>query len=85
MEDAEEIVMHRSLITLAAAVALMTGCNTMQGLEKDIGAGGQKVADVLKKDKPADDSDAGAPGSTDSRTQEPETTSIPGALADDYA
>jgi predicted small secreted protein len=34
---------------LAAGVALVAGCNTMQGLGKDIERGGEKLQDKAKR------------------------------------
>lgn len=36
-------------LALAASVALLAGCNTMQGLGEDIERGGQKLQDKAKR------------------------------------
>ena len=36
-------------LALAAGVALVAGCNTMQGLGKDIERGGEKLQDKAKR------------------------------------
>ena len=33
------------------AVALISGCNTVQGIGKDLGAAGEKIEDSAKKNK----------------------------------
>ena len=40
--------MFRTLFTLIVALAL-GGCNTMEGLGKDIQKGGEKIEDAAKK------------------------------------
>ena len=37
------------VLTLAAGLALAAGCNTMQGLGKDIERGGEKLQDQAKR------------------------------------
>ena len=42
--------MHKLLILLlASAAALLAGCNTMEGIGKDIKKGGQVLEDAAKK------------------------------------
>ena len=36
-------------LALAASLALLAGCNTMQGLGEDIERGGQKLQDKAKR------------------------------------
>ncbi len=56
------------LIGIAAALACVAGCNTVQGVGEDITAGGRKVEDVLKKDQPASDSSVSPPSPTEPAT-----------------
>jgi predicted small secreted protein len=51
--------MNPRFLAIVATVAFLAGCNTMHGVGEDIDAGGRKVEGVLKKDKPAGDSNAG--------------------------
>ena len=53
--------MNPRFVAIVATVAFIAGCNTMHGVGEDINAGGRKVDDVLKKDKPAGDSNVGTP------------------------
>lgn len=41
--------MLRSLVMALACLALLSGCNTVQGLGKDIQKGGQVLQDAAKK------------------------------------
>ena len=41
--------MKRTLAILLAATWLLAACNTMQGLGKDIRAGGEKIEEAAKK------------------------------------
>jgi predicted small secreted protein len=46
--------MKRILITLAAIMGLaafVAGCNTIEGMGKDIGKAGDKIEDAAKKSK----------------------------------
>lgn len=44
--------MRLTLITLIAAIAFLTSaCNTMQGMGKDVQAGGKKLEDSAEKNK----------------------------------
>ena len=56
-------------ILIAAMAALIAGCNTMRGVGQDIEAGGNKVEDMLKKDKSNTD---GTPS-----TSSPDVTTSP--------
>lgn len=65
--------MNPRFVAIVATVAFIAGCNTMHGVGEDIDAGGRKVEDVLKKDKPASDSNVDttstpAPASSGSNT-----------------
>jgi predicted small secreted protein len=51
--------MNPRFVVIAAVAAFVAGCNTMHGVGEDISAGGRKVEDVLKKDRPAGDSNGG--------------------------
>ena len=51
--------MNPRFVAIAAMAAFVAGCNTMHGVGEDISAGGRKVEDVLKKDRPAGDSNGG--------------------------
>ena len=43
-------MMHKFLtVAVAAWIALLAGCNTMQGLGQDIERGGEKIQDKAKK------------------------------------
>lgn len=53
--------MNLKFVAIVAVAACMAGCNTMQGVGKDIDAGGRKVEDVLKKDKSTSDSNINTP------------------------
>ena len=41
--------MKRILFVLIAALWLLAGCNTIQGMGKDIKTGGEKIEDAAKK------------------------------------
>ena len=41
--------MKRTLFVLMASLTLLAGCNTIEGLGKDIKTGGEKVAAAAKK------------------------------------
>ncbi len=41
--------MKRALFALAAVVVLLTGCNTFQGIGKDVQRAGEVVEDAAKK------------------------------------
>ncbi|MBT9489636.1 MAG: entericidin A/B family lipoprotein [Rubrivivax sp.] len=45
--------MNKLLITLAtlAAVLALSGCNTIEGMGKDIGKAGDKIEETAKKSK----------------------------------
>jgi predicted small secreted protein len=45
--------MNKLLITLAtlAAVLTLSGCNTIEGMGKDIGKAGDKIEETAKKSK----------------------------------
>ena len=43
--------MKRSLFALLAALYLLAGCNTIEGLGKDIKTGGEKIEDAAAKKK----------------------------------
>ena len=74
--------MNRSFVALAAAIAFMAGCNTMQGMGEDISAGGNKVEDVLKRDKSANDSNVNTPANPDSAATGSNADRMPTAPAD---
>ncbi|MCW5623017.1 MAG: entericidin A/B family lipoprotein [Burkholderiales bacterium] len=40
-----------TLLAMVVAAVLMQGCNTMEGIGKDIGAAGDKIEDTAKKSK----------------------------------
>jgi len=77
--------MNRNFVALAAAIAFMAGCNTMHGVGEDISAGGRKVEDVLKKDKPANDSNVNTPANPDPDTTGATADRMPTAPADTSA
>lgn len=41
--------MKRTLFALLAALTLLAGCNTIEGMGKDIQKGGEKIEDAAKK------------------------------------
>lgn len=41
-----------ALLALAAYAAVMSGCNTMEGMGRDVKAGGQKVEQEAQEHKP---------------------------------
>jgi len=41
--------MKRTLFALLAALYLLAGCNTIEGMGKDIQKGGEKIEDAAKK------------------------------------
>jgi entericidin B len=47
----KKIVTLLSLIAFAVAAAGMTGCNTMEGMGKDVKAGGQAIEKAADKNK----------------------------------
>jgi predicted small secreted protein len=69
----EEAVMSYRFVLALAAMACMSGCNTMHGIGEDVSAGGRKVEDVLKKDKSTDRSST-TPGNSSSTTTTPSAT-----------
>jgi entericidin B len=42
-------MIRRSIALVLAALALLAGCNTMQGLGQDIERGGEKLQEKAKK------------------------------------
>jgi PAS domain S-box-containing protein len=84
-DRAKEIVMNRSFVAVVAAIAFLAGCNTMQGLGKDITAGGNKVEDVLKKDEPEKDANVSTPANPDQSTTGSTTDRSPAASGDTSA
>lgn len=58
--------MITKIVVVAAIAALITGCNTIRGFGEDVQAGGNKVEDVLKRDKSNTD--------TNPSTQSPDVT-----------
>jgi predicted small secreted protein len=77
--------MNRSFVALAAAIVFTAGCNTMQGVGKDISAGGDKVVGFLKRDQPADGSSINPPADPDPATTGSDTNRIPAAPEDSSA
>jgi predicted small secreted protein len=71
----QELTMISKMILMAAVAALTVGCNTMRGVGQDIEAGGDKVEDVLKKDKSNTDT---APSTTS-----PDVTTNPEPASED--
>jgi predicted small secreted protein len=52
----KEMVMYLRFVAIAAAAALIAGCNTMRGAGEDIKAGEHKIENAFSKNKkPADD------------------------------
>jgi predicted small secreted protein len=41
--------MKRTLFVLLASLYLLAGCNTIEGMGKDIQKGGEKIEDAAKK------------------------------------
>ena len=59
------------IVLIAAAAAVIAGCNTMRGVGEDVQAGGNKVEDVLKKDKSTTDTTPSTPSSDVTTNPEP--------------
>lgn len=43
--------MHAKIMAVLMAAALLAGCNTVQGIGKDVERGGQKLQDAAEKAK----------------------------------
>jgi predicted small secreted protein len=43
--------MKRTLFVLLASLYLLAGCNTIEGIGKDIKTGGEKIEDAAQKKK----------------------------------
>lgn len=52
IDDKENAMTRILAIAFAAALALVAGCNTIEGAGKDISAGGQAIERAADKSKP---------------------------------